>query len=91
LQFVIDPASCVLQLSLVVASVSPLLETVPAFVAQSIFWAAVLLCVAAHIAIVRSLLRASSRRPSELAWAVLPAVVLAAVLVVTWHSMHIGK
>jgi hypothetical protein len=65
--------------------------TVPPLVAQSLFWAAVFLCIAAHIAIVRSLLRASSRRLSEVAWAVLPAVGLAAVLVVTWRSMHIGK
>jgi len=65
-------------------------ETVPVHFAQAFFWVAVFVCVAAHLAIVRSVLKAPSRRFMEVAWAIVPAIVLAAVLVVTWRSMHVS-
>ena len=62
------------------------------------FWIAVLSCIAGQAMILRSTLRArahrapaegvaSPRLASELAWAVLPAVMLAATLVVTWRAL----
>jgi len=62
---------------------------VPAFLAQLLFWAAVFACLVAHIVIVRSVLRAWPRRFTELTWAVVPAIALAVVLVMTWRSMHV--
>ena|ERR1700694_736075 len=61
--------------------------------AEAIFWIAALACAVAEIAILRStfaarrvekseLVPASSRR-GEVAWAIIPAVMLAALLVVT--------
>ena len=60
----------------------------PVLSAQLLFWAAVFACVVAHIVIVRSVLRASQRRFRELAWAIVPAIVLAVVFVITWRNMH---
>lgn len=62
----------------------------PAFPAQLLFWAAVFACLIAHIVIVRSVHRASPRRLTELAWAVIPAIGLAVVLVMTWRNMHVN-
>jgi threonine/homoserine/homoserine lactone efflux protein len=62
---------------------------VPPSLALILFWASVIACAVAHVAIVRSLLRASPRRLREVAWAIGPAFVLAAVLVITWRAMHI--
>lgn len=58
------------------------------FEARSLFWVAVCLCGIAHLAIVRSVLRAAPARRREIAWAVIPAVLLAAVLVMTWHRVY---
>ena len=61
--------------------------------AAAIFWIAVACCVVAQAAIVRSVLLARGgstrvRRAAELLWAVLPAIALATVLVLTWRTMH---
>ena len=62
----------------------------PPAVATTLFWAAVLVCGAAHVAIVASVMRSAPRRRLEIAWAVIPALVLAAVLVMTWRGMHVS-
>jgi heme/copper-type cytochrome/quinol oxidase subunit 2 len=59
-----------------------------AWPALVLFWAAAVVCAVAHFGILRSVLRANRRRAIEIAWAVLPAVALAAVFVMTWRSMH---
>jgi heme/copper-type cytochrome/quinol oxidase subunit 2 len=67
--------------------------------ADAIFWVAVVCCVVAQIAILRSTfaVRAGgavspSRRPAgrveEIIWAVVPALALAGVLALTWRAMH---
>ena len=62
-----------------------------------IFWFAALVCALSQAAIVRSALRARAQRPDgtaaptraiEVAWTVLPAVMLALVLLFTWHALH---
>ncbi|HKW50057.1 MAG TPA: hypothetical protein VJN70_21535 [Gemmatimonadaceae bacterium] len=63
---------------------------VTALLAQFLFWAAVFVCLVAHIVIVRSVVRASPRRFTELAWAVVPAIALAVVLVMTWRTLHVN-
>jgi len=35
-------------------------------------------------------LKSPSRRVAEVAWAIVPAIVLAAVLAATWRGMHVG-
>ena len=60
----------------------------PPIVATILFWAAALVCGVAHVAIVASVLRSAPRRRLEIAWAVIPAMALAVVLVVTWRGMH---
>lgn len=69
-------------------------------VADLLFWAAVTVCAFAQAAIVRSALVAHHvtvapgtslpplRRAVEVAWTVVPAVALAALLVFTWRAMH---
>ena len=68
--------------------------------AEAIFWIAALACVVAQIALLRSsistkgenrsdLVPASPRR-SELAWTILPALVLAFVLFATWRKISEG-
>ena len=57
-------------------------------VATTLFWAAALVCGAAHAAIVVSVLRSAPPRRLEIAWAVIPALALAVVLVMTWRGMH---
>lgn len=66
-------------------------------VADAIFWIAVACCAVAQLAILRSVLavpaqragdRSAWRRTAEIAWAVLPGVALAAVLLYTWRAMH---
>jgi heme/copper-type cytochrome/quinol oxidase subunit 2 len=63
------------------------------------FWLAVACCVVAQAAIVRSALARRSpiaggaampplRRPVEVAWTLVPAVILALVLVLTWRAIH---
>jgi heme/copper-type cytochrome/quinol oxidase subunit 2 len=67
--------------------------------ADAIFWVAVACCAVAQWFILRGAFTASmtpqpgatvptSRRPLEIAWAVLPAVALAFVLAATWRAMH---
>jgi hypothetical protein len=71
---------------------------------ELIFWIAALTCVIAQLAILRSTLRVSRAAPApapggestiprgrpaaEIAWAILPAVVLVIVLVVTRGAMR---
>lgn len=88
----IDPAARFRQLSEPFRSLSPqfLIVSVAPLSAQLLFWAAVFASLVAHVVIVRSVLRASARRFTELAWAVLPAIVLAVVFVVTWRNMHVN-
>ena len=69
-------------------------------IAGAIFWIAVACCAAAQIAIVRAMVRPPQRRDepgtpspvrgrgSELAWALIPAVMLGLVLVLTWHAVR---
>jgi heme/copper-type cytochrome/quinol oxidase subunit 2 len=69
----------------------------------ALFWIAAACCVAAEVAILRSLLFGRARaaeqqhasgpgagrtsRPAEIAWAVLPAVGLLVVLYLTWRAV----
>jgi heme/copper-type cytochrome/quinol oxidase subunit 2 len=65
---------------------------------EIIFGVAALTCLIAQVAIVRSVLRPHGRtqtvrvprsRPfMEIVWVVLPAVVLASVLVITWRTIR---
>jgi heme/copper-type cytochrome/quinol oxidase subunit 2 len=69
-------------------------------VADAIFWIAMVCCVVAQIAILRSALARHRppvdapatlpplRRGLELVWALLPAVALAVVLLLTWRAVH---
>jgi heme/copper-type cytochrome/quinol oxidase subunit 2 len=67
--------------------------------ADAIFWIAVACCSVAQLAIIRSAIvsparvaggapTSAARRAAEIAWAVIPGVALAAVLVFTWRAMH---
>ena len=69
--------------------------------ADAIFWIAVACCAIAQLAIVRSVLISPARVPDnqptsavrrlvEIAWAVLPGIALAFVLLLTWRAMHGG-
>lgn len=58
--------------------------------ARVLFWAAAFACGIAHVAILRSVAKTRQRRVTELAWAVIPAMVLAAVLVMTWRAMSVS-
>jgi heme/copper-type cytochrome/quinol oxidase subunit 2 len=62
-----------------------------------IFWLAAACCALAQAAIIRSAIRARAQRPDgtaspsrpiEVAWTVLPALMLALVLVFTWRALH---
>ena len=65
--------------------------------AEAIFWIAALACIAAQFALLRSSFRIKndqrsglvpgSPRSVELTWAVLPAVVLCILLLVTWRRI----
>jgi hypothetical protein len=66
--------------------------------AETIFWIAAVACVIAEIAILRSTFAAryaikselvpASPRSSELAWAIIPALALSAILVATWQRIE---
>jgi heme/copper-type cytochrome/quinol oxidase subunit 2 len=66
--------------------------------AETIFWIAVVACAVAEVAILRSTFAArranrsdlvpASSRSGELAWAVIPALALCAVLVATWQRVE---
>jgi heme/copper-type cytochrome/quinol oxidase subunit 2 len=64
---------------------------------DAVFWIAVGCCVIAQSAILHSVLRASparraesssAHRVAEVAWAVIPGVALAFVLLYTWRAMR---
>ena len=68
----------------------------PVSYAKLLFWVAAICCFVAHAAILRSVLRVSApadhsistrRRLTEIAWAVVPAIALAAVLMTTWRGI----
>jgi heme/copper-type cytochrome/quinol oxidase subunit 2 len=70
---------------------------IPRFLSDAIFWLAAAGCGFAQAAIIRSALRARAQRPDgsaspsrpiEVAWTVLPAIMLALVLVLTWRALH---
>lgn len=77
-----------------------------AVVGEAIFWIAVVSCAVAQLAILRAVLRIRAadpsvpptgaamprvRRGAEILWAVLPALLLALVLVFTWRAMRAGE
>jgi heme/copper-type cytochrome/quinol oxidase subunit 2 len=68
-------------------------------IADAIFWIAVAFCAVAQVAIVQSVIVSPARAPEhapasatrravEIAWAILPGVALAVVLVFTWRAIH---
>ena len=68
--------------------------------ADAIFWIAVACCTVAQLAIIRSAIvsparvaggepTSGARRAAEIAWAVIPGIALAAVLLFTWRAMHV--
>ena len=70
--------------------------------ADAIFWIAVACCAVAQAAIIRSVVisparvagsepTSPARRLSEIAWAVLPGVALAVLLVFTWRAIHVAQ
>lgn len=70
---------------------------IPTFLTDTIFWLAAACCTLAQAAIIRSALRARAHRPDgsaspsrpiEVAWTVLPALMLVLVLVFTWRALH---
>lgn len=67
--------------------------------AETIFWAALVICVGAEVAILRSAFRPHpdtaesaslphSERGLEMVWAIVPAIVLAILLAATWRAVH---
>ena len=75
------------------------ISRMPEAAADLMFWIALVCCAIAQIAIIRSVLSVTpasvpaqrapaSRRATELVWAVLPPLVLAAVFWATWRAMH---
>lgn len=66
--------------------------------AEAIFWIGALACVVAEVMILRSSFAATrenksalvptASRGSELAWAILPAVLLAVLLAATWNRVQ---
>ena len=66
--------------------------------AEAVFWIAALACVVAEIEILRSTYAArrveksdlvpASSRGGEIAWAIIPAIVLSFLLVVTWQRVE---
>jgi heme/copper-type cytochrome/quinol oxidase subunit 2 len=71
--------------------------TISRFWTDAIFWAAAACCALSQAAIVRSALRARAQRPDgtasppraiEVAWTIVPALVLVLVLVFTWRVLH---
>jgi heme/copper-type cytochrome/quinol oxidase subunit 2 len=69
---------------------------IPHSLSLFIFWLAAVSALVAHVAILRSILRvrrapdrqaAAAPSAREILWAVLPAIALAIVLVVTWSHV----
>ena len=81
---------------------SPLLTTLPPVVLDTLFWTAVGACAVAQLFILRAVWRVlpgpdgaavspavpTPRRAPELAWALLPAVLLIVLFVGAWRRMH---
>jgi heme/copper-type cytochrome/quinol oxidase subunit 2 len=67
--------------------------------ADGIFWLAAIACVVAEIAILRSTYAArrveksdlvpTANRAGEVAWAIIPALALSVLLVVTWQRVRL--
>jgi hypothetical protein len=69
-------------------------------VADAIFWSALACCVVAQVAILRSALTRHRppagapvtlpplRRGAEMVWALLPAIALAGVMILTWRAVR---
>lgn len=83
-----------LSLGSIIVDASPLVSV---SYAKLFFWIAAACCLVAHVAILRSVLRVGARadapvsprrRMAEIAWAVVPALVLAAVLLTTWRGIQ---
>ncbi|MEP6692607.1 MAG: hypothetical protein ABJD07_15730 [Gemmatimonadaceae bacterium] len=65
---------------------------------ETLFWVAVACCAIAQTFIVRSALKPNRAdvqdgvplpsRPSEIAWTIVPGIVLVVVFVLTWRAMH---
>jgi heme/copper-type cytochrome/quinol oxidase subunit 2 len=66
---------------------------------EAIFWVAAVCCLVAQLAIIRSAFRPHEPAPGdglvprprtavEVAWTLLPALVLIGVFVLTWRAMH---
>ena len=66
---------------------------------DAIFWLSAICCAVAQLAILRSVIAAPplaadgssstiGRRATDIVWAILPGVALAAVFVVTWRVMN---
>jgi hypothetical protein len=55
-----------------------------------LFWLAAAACLVAHVAIVRSVVRARqpTRWVADATWAVVPAIGLLAIFLWTWHVLH---
>jgi heme/copper-type cytochrome/quinol oxidase subunit 2 len=73
------------------------MHTLSPIVSTIVFWLAVVACTAGEFAIIRSARRGPLtqgtgyplvRRGPEVVWAVIPAIALAIVLVMTWRTMH---
>ena len=68
----------------------------PTPLAEFLFWAAAAVIVVAQVFILRSTRRGMKLGPPgsgsvrEWAFAIVPAICLAGLLVWTWHSMHAG-
>jgi heme/copper-type cytochrome/quinol oxidase subunit 2 len=68
----------------------------PTPIAEFLFWAAAAVIVVAQLLIVRSTRRGmkigppGSGSPLEWAFAIVPAICLAGLLVWTWYTMHAG-
>jgi heme/copper-type cytochrome/quinol oxidase subunit 2 len=67
--------------------------------ADLIFWSAAVCCIVAQVAVVRSAIRSPMaaaldanvtmpRRSTEVAWTIIPGIVLALLLVATWRAIH---
>lgn len=71
----------------------------PQLLGDAIFWVAAVCCLVAQVAIVRSTLRPHTPAPAgqqvprprtaaEVAWVLLPALLLIGVFALTWRTMH---
>ena len=76
----------------------PSLTLIESSLTVYLYWVAVACCVVAQVAIVRAALRTPTasvapqmprpQRAAEVAWVLVPAIVLALVLAFTWRAMH---